>query len=393
MAQRRIKIAHVITRMDWGGAPDIVRIICSYLDKNEYDVTLIFGATNSLSSRTRDFLAKSQVKVIVIPQLRRDIHPLNDLSAFWKICRALRRGKFDIVHTHTAKAGALGRMAARCARAPVVFHTPHGHNFYGYFGSGLSKVVVIIERMLAAISDKILVLTELEKQDMIGLKVTVPHKVIVLYQGLELDCYLRPDFAKVSALRKEYAIRPDDIVVGMIGRLEQVKGAQYFVAAAHDITGRHPRAKFLVAGEGSLRARLSEMAEAMGMKEKFIFTGWSENIPELLGIFDLLVLPSLNEAVGMALIEAQAAGVPVVATNVGGIPEVVIHNMTGLLVPPANAAELAKAIDTLLTDTQQRFAMASAARAWIKDRFRAEDMVRTLSLFYRQAMTRFPRTK
>ena len=197
---------------------------------------------------------------------------------------------------------------------------------------------------------------------------------------------MSPDPVKVEALRKEYSIQPADIVVGMIGRLEPVKGTNYFIEAAHTIAEKHPQVKFVVAGEGSLRDVLQEKVNRMSMKDRFVFTGWSEDVPELLKMFDLLVLPSLNEAVGMVLLEGQAAGVPVVATNVGGIPEVVIHNKTGLLVPPANVPELAGAIDRLLTDEQMRRAMSSAARAWIKDRFRAQDMVGTISLLYQRLL-------
>jgi len=175
-AHNKIKLAEVITRLDWGGSPDIVRIICSYLDHNLYDITLITGKTHYPSLKTRDFLKKIGQRTIWVSQLKRNINPLNDLSALIKLYLIFRSENFDIVHTHTAKAGVLARIAAHLAGNSIIIHTPHGNNFYGYFSPFFSKIIVMLEKLLASITDRIVVLTELEKNDLLKHKVTNSKK-------------------------------------------------------------------------------------------------------------------------------------------------------------------------------------------------------------------------
>lgn len=380
---RKIKVAEVITRLDWGGSPDIVRIICSYLDPNLYDITLIMSPTKYPSVKTKEFLEKFSQKIVIIPELKREINLISDLAALIRLYFLFRRRNFDIVHTHTAKAGALGRIAASLAGKPIIIHTLHGHNFYGYFRPVLSKIIIVIERFVSHFTDKIIVLTELEKKDLLRFKIAEAEKIRLIYPGLELDRYTQANVGKVS-MRQNFNIAPDEKVVGMVCRLESIKGPEYFVEAAGVVAKQFSKVKFIMVGEGSLRQRLEEQVKEARLQNKFIFTGWREDIVEILSILDILVLPSLNEAVGMILIEAQSLGVPVVATNVGGIPEVIRDNQTGILVPPANPHSLAQAINQLLADEQKRCDMAQAARIWIRDKFKAQDMVDRISDLYQE---------
>ena len=373
----------MITRLDWGGSPDIVRIICQYLNSEVYDVRLITGPTRYPGAKTKQFLEKFKTKSVIIPQLKREINPINDLLALFRLYFLFRREKFDIVHTHTAKAGALGRMAAYLARRPIIVHTPHGHNFYGYFGKGLSKAIVLIERFLANFTDKIIALTELEKNDFIRFKIAPEQRLSVIYQGLELDRSMRLDEDRVKT-REILGIGLDGNLVGMIGRLEPIKGPGYFVESAKYVAQNFPKTKFIIVGEGSLRRVLEKKIEEYGLRNRFTLLGWREDIGAVLSILDILVLPSLNEAVGMVLIEAQAQGIPIVATQVGGIPEIVRNNQTGILVPAGDSKELAKAISYLLADRQKRLQMSEAAKDWVKGRFEAKTMVDKISELYEE---------
>lgn len=382
---RKIKVAHVITRMDWGGSPDIVRIICSYLNPEIYDIRLITGQTRYPSIKTAEFLKRLGTNITTIDQLKRALNPINDLWAFLRLYLLFYQEKFDIVHTHTAKAGVLGRIAARLAGTSAIVHTPHGHNFYGYFSPFISKIVVILERFIAYFTDRIIALTELEKKDFVIFKVIQPEKITVINSGLELDNY-RKIIVDVQNKRGELQIEQNEVIVGMIGRLEPVKGLQYLIAAAKLVIEKFSNVKFLIVGEGSLRNKLESQCKKLDIFDKFIFTGWREDIPQILSILDILVLPSLNEAVGRILIEAGACGKPVVATDVGGIPEVVKDNQTGILVPPKDAHGLAHAIISLLEDERKRQSMGEAAKNWVDDKFSVERMVNKVSHLYQESM-------
>jgi len=384
---KKIKIAQVITRLDWGGSTEILRTICCNLDKEIYDLKLIIGLTNYPSAKTKEFLREFNDRVTVIPQLRRDINPLNDLLALIRLYLIFRSGKFDVVHTHTAKAGVLGRLAARLYGGSIIVHTPHGHNFYGYFGPTLSKIIIAIEKFLSSFTDKIIALTELEQKDLLRFKITGADRIVLIRQGLELDRYMQANIDK-DKIKKELNIQPHENVLGMIGRLEPVKGPLYFVEAAKDIIEEFPETKFLIVGEGILRKRLERRIEILGLKEKFIFTGWREDMPEIISVLDLLIFPSLNEAVGMVLIEAQACGVPVVATEVGGIPEIVNNNRTGILVPAGDSKELARAVNCLLGDKQKRSQLSKEAQDWIKDKFKVQEMIDKLSELYKELISK-----
>lgn len=381
----KIKVAEVITRMDWGGSPDIVRIICCYLNPDLYDITLVTGSTKSPSTKTKEFFEKFSPKIVVIPELKRNINPISDLAALIRLYLLFRRQNFDIVHTHTAKAGVLGRIAARFANVPNIIHTPHGHNFYGYFGPMKNKIIVILERLVACFTDKIMALTELEKADLITFKVSQPKKIVVINSGLQLDKFRKVDIDIIKK-REELLVKSDEILIGMVGRLEPVKGPEYLIEAAKLVIKKFPKVKFLIVGEGTLRNKLESRCKNLGISDKFIFTGWREDITEILAVLDILVLPSLNEAVGRILIEAGACGVPVVATNVGGVPEIVKGGQTGILVPPKDPHSLSQAVISLLEDKEKRQRMGEAARSWVDDKFSAEIMVNKVSNLYQELM-------
>jgi len=379
----KIKVAEVITRLDWGGPPDILRTLCANLNPQLYDITLFVGPTQHPSAKTKEFLRVFGQKVIVIPELKRNIRPISDFAAFLRLYFLFLRNKFDIVHTHTAKAGFLGRLAAFCARCPCIIHTPHGHNFYGYFGPIFSKMLIIAERIAACFTDAVTVFTELEKNDFIAFKIIKSEKLRLIYQGLELARYNQCNADKAKA-RKLFDIAADEKVVGLLARIEPIKGLDYFIEAARKVIDDVPGVKFIIVGEGSLRKQLEERIAALGLAQRFIFTGWREDIPEIISMLDILVLPSLNEAVGIVLIEAQAMGVPVVATQVGGIPEIVKDGQTGILVLPRDAQRLAKAMSELLTDEQKRLRMSETAANWMRGRFQPQDMVNNISALYQE---------
>lgn len=379
MVNRKIKIAQVITRMDWGGSPDIVRILCERLDLDKYEVWLICGETKHPSKKTEDFFGRFKDRIVVIPELKRDICPVSDLAAFLRLYFLFLKHGFDIAHTHTAKAGFLGRIAARLAGVHRIIHTPHGNNFYGYFSKAASRLVVYLERFADCFTDKTIVLTELEKKDLIAYGVSREEKIGVVPSGLELEEYVR---AEKAADRKE-------LVVAMVGRLEPVKGPGYFVEAAGVVLKEFPGARFMLVGDGSLKDILKRQVEELGIKDRVAFLGWRDDVtvgarhavPLLSGI-DVLALPSLNEAVGRIILEAACFGVPAVASRTGGVPEIIQDGLTGILVEPGNPRELAKGIMLLLGDREKRLNMGQAAKELVFREFSVEKMVRQIEELY-----------
>lgn len=378
----KIKIALVITRLDRGGAPDLLLSIINHLDPNRYDISLISGLTLHPLSGIQE-ISQKNIKLIFVPCLRREINPLLDIKACFKLYRIFKEERFDIVHTHTAKAGVLGRITARLAGIKKIAHLPHGHNFYGYFGPLRTKLATILERFIAHFTDRLIVLTELEKQDFLKFKVGKISKIVVINSGLNLDRYRQAVIDRVK-VKEEFSVQENEFLVGMIGRLEPVKGPQYFVEASTLVCKEFPQTKFLVAGDGRLKPELEFQARRLGVYDRFIFTGWREDIPEILPILDILVLPSLNEAVGRILIEAGACGIPVIASRVGGIPEIVKDNQTGVLVAAGDPPRLAEAIILLLKDRERRLRMGENARAWVDGKFSAENMADKFAKVYEE---------
>jgi glycosyltransferase involved in cell wall biosynthesis len=383
MNMRKIKVAQVITRMDWGGSPDVLRILCQNLDQERYELRLFIGRTANPTQKTESFFRDYHDRITFIPELKREVDPWDDLIAFCRLLRIFKREKFDIVHTHTAKAGALGRLAGRLAGVPVIIHTPHGHNFYGYFNRFNSRMIIIIERILAGITDKIIALTNLEKWDYLRFKVAGGEKTVLVYMGLELDEFSPRNSDRIKA---GLNISDQEKIVGYVGRLEYIKGAQFFVEAARLCLEKNASLRFILVGEGSLREKLQRKVISWGLKDKIEFCGWRDDVPDMMSVMDILVLPSLNEAVGIVLIEAQSLGVPVVASKVGGIPEIVKDKETGILVSPGDPGAIAGAVIELLSDPRRMRDMSEAAKNWVSDRFKAEKMVKTLSAIYQEEL-------
>ncbi|MBU4305378.1 MAG: glycosyltransferase family 4 protein [Candidatus Omnitrophica bacterium] len=379
---RKIRIAQIITRMDWGGAPDIVRMTCEGLDRNIYDITLVTGGSRFPTKKTKSFLAAFAERTVIIPYLKRDINPLFDLPAFFKLYMLFRQERFDIVHTHTAKAGMLGRLAARLAGVKKIVHTAHGHNFYGYFGRVMSAFIVFAERFASRFTDCLAVLTQLERNDLLRFKVARDEQIRVVHTAVEEDAFSACTDKTREAMRKGLNISETELIIGMVARLEAIKGVEYFVEAAILCENLIPPPRFLIVGDGSLRAALEEKVRTAGMTDRIVFTGWRNDALELMSAMDIVVLASLNEAVGLVLIEAQGLGIPVVATRVGGIPEIVEDNKSGILVEPANAAGLAEALRRLVEDKQKRTEMGSYAKQSVKNRYSATDYIEKISCLY-----------
>jgi glycosyltransferase involved in cell wall biosynthesis len=354
----RIKVIHVITRFDKGGSAENTFLTVKGLDKDTYDILLIVGSSQESAMRdeerkaSHDNLSEAEhsgVRIMMIEKLVRNVHPLNDLCTLLTLMSIFRKERPHIVHTHTSKAGILGRWAAWLSKVPVIIHTPHGHVFRGYFNRWISLFYVLLERWTAFITDKIIVLTEQEKKDHLSFHIAPENKFEVIHSGVDLSKFHPVQFDSVR-FKNVLGIPDEAIIVGTVGRLTPIKGHRYLIEAAKDIVEEYPETYFLFLGDGELSSELRSLAIKLGVNENIRFLGWRPDVAEILSIFDIFVFPSLNEGMGKAVVEAMSLGKPIIASRVGGILDLIIDGVNGLLVRPADSKILSASIKTLLFD-------------------------------------------
>ena len=386
--QVRTKVLHVITRLDRGGSAQNTLLTCLGLS-DRYEMVLVHGL--SLESQMTDWEWQSVhrgieeakdrgVKVVPISSLVRKIAPVQDLQAFFSLWRLMLQERPDIVHTHTSKTGILGRWAAKMAGVPIIVHTPHGHVFYGHFGPLVSRFFLAIERLMASITDRMVALSEGERTDYIRFSVSSPDKIVTIHSGVEIDRYMKAE-VNVEEKRRSLGLNPNGLVVGTVGWLLPIKGPIHLLNAMAHIWRNHPEIRLVFVGKGELEGKLRAEASRMGVSERVTFLGWRDDIPEIMQILDIFVLPSLNEGMGRVLVEAMAAGRPVVASKVGGIPDLVEHKKNGFLVGPGDVNGTSLAIKRLLIDREMRDEMGRMGRAMAQN-FTVKGMVEKIDALY-----------
>ncbi len=285
------------------------------------------------------------------------------------------------MHTHTSKAGVLGRLAAKRAATPIVVHTPHGNIFDGYFSPWKTRLFVEAERAAAKWSDRLVELTPGGVDEYLAQGIGTRSQYAVIFSGVDISPYAHAIEMR-EATRAALGVGPGDFLVGGVGRLEPVKGFTYFIAAAQRIAEAGAGVRFIHAGQGSLETKLREQAAPLGGRMTFL--GRRDDVPGLMAAMDLLVVPSLNEGMGRVILEAGAAGCAVIATNVGGVPDIVQDDVTGVLVLPKRAGEIAEAVLALGSDPPRLQAMGEAARRFVMPNFGLDRMVMRIEAMYEE---------
>jgi glycosyltransferase involved in cell wall biosynthesis len=392
-----IKIIHVITRMDMGGSAQNTLLTALHHDSRNYNVWLIKGSTlESAMTKAETELVENQletakvqgIEIIDVPSLVRRISPINDVRASVTLFRHIRKIQPQIVHTHTSKAGLLGRLAAWLARVPIVIHTPHGHVFYGHFGRFLSRIFLQMEKLLGRITHHQIALTPEECNDYLSLRVSKPSNTSVIHSGVDVHRFIEGAKQRTRK-RKELGIPPDSLVIGYVGWLIPIKGVTHLINAMARVVEQHPKSILVLVGKGDEQGeeeiKLKEQVERVGLEDKVRFLGWRADVDEVMGCFDIFVLPSLNEGMGRVLVEAMAAGLPIVASRVGGIPDLVKDGKNGLLVPPKDASALENAISALLEDKEKRKRMEDTGTK-VCLQYSTESMVKQIDDLYMELL-------
>jgi glycosyltransferase involved in cell wall biosynthesis len=379
----RIRVAHVITRLCKGGAQENTFHTVRLTDRNRFDVSLITGPTFGHEGSIEDTVRDAGIAIEREAHLVRPVSPLEDAYTVRCLARRFRRDRPYIVHTHTSKAGMLGRAAARLANVPIVVHTPHGNVFDGYFSPWKTRLFVAAERRAARWTDRIIELTPGGIDEHLEQEIGRREQFVHIFSGIDLSPY-EDARQRREEMRAQFGASDDDFIVGAVGRLEPVKGFTYFMAAAQRISADAPRTRFVLAGDGSLAGELQRQRQRGALNGRMRFLGLRHDVPELMAAFDVLVVPSLNEGMGRVILEAGAAGTPVVASRVGGIPDVVHDGVTGLLVPPRDDDAIAQAVLSLEQDPERAHAMGAAARAHVVPAFSLEQMVMRIEALYEE---------
>lgn len=357
-------IIHIITRLEPGGSTQNTIASCEYQSKY-YRVILIAGT----GFKPKEELSKN-IELISLPSLSRELCLFKDIKTFRDIYSVISKIRPKIVHTHTSKAGILGRWAAAFynqknrKNKTIIVHTPHGHIFYGYFGAIKTFIFKCVEIFTAKLTDYFIALTDGEKKESISFGLGNEKKWSVIHSGIKFPSitYLNP--------KAEFEFKDDEIIIGTVARLEHVKGVEYFIRAAAEILKKNlpKKTKFLVVGSGELKDKLIKLSSNEGLDGKIIFTGFQEDVYKCMAAMDIYIQPSLNEAMGRTIIQAQYMNLPIIASKVCGIVNLVQAGETGFLIAPQDYKGLANAAEVLIADDNKRYQMGENAKKFMSEK-------------------------
>lgn len=380
-----MKVAHVITRMIVGGAQENTLLNCQDLvEHHQDDVLLITGPALGPEG---DLLQRTQrpvnFPVKVIPELRRAIHPWRDWRSLRAVRQAIREFRPEVVHTHSAKGGVLGRLAAHRERVPVIVHTVHGAPFYPYQSPLTRMFYRAAERFAAKRCHRLISVADAMTDLMVDADVAPRDKFQTIYSGMAVEPFVEASSFREQT-RAKYGFRDDDIVVGKVARLVELKGHEFVVAAAERVIAGNSKVKFFWVGDGRLRGELEARIAALNLQDHFVFAGLVDprEIPALIGGMDLLVHASLREGLARALPQSLLAGIPAISFDIDGAREVVLDGQTGRLLPPKDVEGLAAAILQLSEDPALRQAMGKTGQSRCLDVFPHETMTRRIRELY-----------
>jgi glycosyltransferase involved in cell wall biosynthesis len=388
---RKIRILRIINRFNLGGPTYNAAFLTKYLP-DRFEIRLVGGAPLPDEAHSGFILDRLGVEYLEITEMGRRVRLRDDLRAYRHIARLIRSFKPDIVHTHAAKAGALGRLAARLNGAPVVVHTFHGHVFSSYFTGVKAWLVKWTERRLSGLSSAIVTLSRQQHLELTDTyRICSPARTHIIPLGFDLSRFLCGNTEKRKRFRTEYGIGDDEFAVGIIGRFAPVKNHTFFIDVLKAIRRMHPKlkCKAFIIGDGESRRDLEAYCQPLRVAGKdgahdadVFFTSWIKDIDHVIAGLDLVALTSLNEGTPVSLIEAQAAGVPVISSDAGGVRDCVRDGESGVVMPSFDADAWADRIASLAAQPEARKNMGIAGRAFAIREFSYDKMVERMAALY-----------
>lgn len=380
-----VRVLQVIARLNIGGAAIHATLLSEHLEPLGYRTVLVAGHEADDEGRYLDIRSPILRDLRRAPALGREIRGLRDLASLRWLVRLIRETRPLIVHTHTAKAGALGRLAAWWCGVPIVVHTYHGHVFKGYFSPLRTRLFVAIERWLARRTDRLIAVSPTVRREVLERGIGRPERFDVVPLGFDLAPFLSGDALR-GRLRAELGLAAATPLIGIVARLVPIKAHEQFFDVAARVAARLPEAHFVVVGDGERRAMLQTLAADLGLASRTHFLGWRGDLDVIYADLDVVALTSKNEGSPVTLIEAMAAARPLVATRVGGVADLVAHDETGIIVEPGDPGAMATAMVDLLGDPARGARLGAAARTAVRDAYSADRLVADTDRLYRRLL-------
>ena len=378
--QRPLRVLHVITRMIVGGAQENTMLSCALIDRERFASTILTGPETGVEGELHSESRARGVTVEVEPSLVRRLSPWHDLVATLRLWRTIRRGRYDIVHTHSSKAGILGRVAARLAGARVIVHTTHGWGFNSDQPWHIYWLYVWLERLCVRFSDVVIVVGRPNRDEGLALGIGRPEQYQLIRSGIEIDAYRDVSLTRQEA-RARLQLPHDAFVIGSVGRLGEQKAPHDLLAAFAPVAAAHPHSHLVFVGDGPLRAPLEAAIAQAGLTGRVHLMGLRRDVPELMRAFDVFALASRWEGLPRVFPQAMAAGLPIVATRVDGAPDAITSGENGWLVPVGDVATMSRHLAALAADPAAARRMGEAGRLRVEE-FSAQRMVDALAELY-----------
>jgi glycosyltransferase involved in cell wall biosynthesis len=388
-ATEPIKVLRVIARLNVGGPALHVAYLTAGLADRGYETTLVAGTLARGEESMASVSEARGVRIETLPALHREIGPLRDARAILRLARLIREERPTILHTHTAKAGAVGRIAALLAgdaRPPIVVHTFHGHVLRGYFNPVTTLSFRTLERWLARVTTALIAVSPEVRDDLVKLHVAPASKFAIVRLGIELDERTDVDSGARAETRRQLGIGEDAFIVGWVGRMTAVKRTDDVIRALRGLVERGVDAYLCLVGDGPDRDHLERYAHELGVVKRCLFVGYQDDVARFYSAIDALVLPSVNEGTPVSVMEALAAQRPVVATRVGGTPDVIRDGVDGYLVEVGDANALSERLAGLANDPERRARMGAKGREQVLGRYAVERLVDDIDRLYRSLL-------
>ncbi|MFH2094712.1 MAG: glycosyltransferase [Bacteroidota bacterium] len=392
------RILRIINRFNLGGPTYNAAYLTKYMEP-EFETLLIGGVHDDEEDSSEYIVRNLGIRPFIIPEMRREISPANDLIAYNKIRNIIKRFKPDIVHTHASKAGILGRKAAFNCNVPVVVHTFHGHVFHSYFNSYKSKAFQKIEQQLAKKTTRIIAVSDKQREELSDTYNIAPaNNIEVVPLGFDLSRFHENMDEKRRSFRKDYMIEDDEVAVGIIGRLAPIKNHDMFINAIHKVINTtDKRVRVFIVGDGENREILKKKATELGIdfacngeckkrRVTLAFTSWIKEVDWVYAGLDIVALTSLNEGTPVSLIEAQASNTPIVSTNVGGIENIVIPGETAILTRNGNLDDFTDKLMTVIHNDELREKLAVKGWDYVHERFHYTTLINNMKSFYHELL-------